>query len=446
MSVPGAIVMGAQARLLDPTIPYRYFAAALVFHILSWALIAAFPLDVAGFVGGGGPALAALHSLTLGVLAATAMGAAFQMLPVATATPLRSTGAARVASWLFIPGTGALVWGMALDHHLAIAVGGLAVALGLAIFVVVVAEMLWRARASMPLSGFGLAALAALCLAVALGLVLIVDGEHGFLDDRAGVIAVHLVVAGFGFMGLLALGISHILVPLFALAQGVPEGQGRAVLALAVVGLAVAVAGIHYGLAPLAAGGALCGLAGAVVHVRGMQRCLATGMRKRLGVSALLMRAGWGFLIVSLAVGIATAAGAAGAAGLRLFVFLALYGWLLTFMLGVLQRILPFLGAMNATGAGAKPPRPSELAPEGWLRAHALAHALALALVGTGIGLEAALPVRLGAIAGLLGALIYAGFALRVWWLIHGRPHSATEPPSATDPHSTTAQEKHCPC
>ncbi|MDH3917233.1 MAG: hypothetical protein OEU25_03540, partial [Rhodospirillales bacterium] len=55
---------------------------------------------------------------------------------------------------------------------------------------------------------------------------------------------------------------------------------------------------------------------------------------------------------------------------------------------------------------------------------HALLHALALVLVGTGIGMEAALPVRLGGIAGLLGAVIYAGFALRIWWLIHGRPHA----------------------
>ncbi|MDP6883251.1 MAG: hypothetical protein QF830_03855, partial [Rhodospirillales bacterium] len=60
MSFPGAILMGAQTRLLDPTIPYRYFAAALMFHILLWALIAAFPVSVAYFAGGYGPALAAL--------------------------------------------------------------------------------------------------------------------------------------------------------------------------------------------------------------------------------------------------------------------------------------------------------------------------------------------------------------------------------------------------
>ena len=130
------------------------------------------------------------------------------------------------------------------------------------------------------------------------------------------------------------------------------------------------------------------------------------------------MRAGWFFLVVSLALGCATALGLAGSQGFALFVFAALFGWLLTFLLGVLQRILPFLGAMNATSAGATPPLMSELAPEGPRRAHALCHGLALILVAVGIALEAPLPVRLGGLAGLLSALIYTAFALRVLWLI----------------------------
>ncbi|MDP6785875.1 MAG: hypothetical protein QGI13_01995 [Rhodospirillales bacterium] len=427
MSFPGAILMGAQTRLLDPTIPYRYFAAALMFHILLWALIAAFPVSVAYFAGGYGPALAALHSLTLGVLAAAAMGAAFQMLPVATGTPLRSTNAARAASWFFIPGTGVLIWGMALGDHPAMVLGGFGVALGLGLFAVLVAEVLWRARAFESLSRFGLTALAALVVAVALGLALIMDGEHGFLVERSHTAALHLIVGGFGFMGLLALGFSHVLVPLFALAEGVPTGESRAVFALCTLGLMVGVAGVYQGLSVVAAGGALCGFLGVALHLRGMARCLATGMRKNLGVSALLMRASWGFLVTSLIVGLAVAIGFFEKQGLHLFVFLVFFGWLLTFLLGVLQRIMPFLGSMNASRAGVKPPRPSELAPKGMLYVHAVLHALALALVGAGIGLEAALPVRLGGIAGLLGALIYASFGLRIWWLIHGRPPVTNE-------------------
>lgn len=424
MSFPGSILMGAQSQLLDPTIPYRFFAAALVFHILLWALIAAFPVDIAAFGGGPGPALAALHSLTLGVLAMTAMGVSFQMLPVATGMPLRGATAPRAASWFFIPGTAVLVWGMATGEHPVMALGGLGVALGLAIYMVLVAGLLWRilrrAVTFEPLSGFGLAALAALAGALALGLALIVDDDHGFLHDRAGVITLHFVAAGFGFMGMLALGFSHILVPLFALSEGVPVGESRTVFTLALCGLLAALAGIFLGSPLLAAAGALSGLLGVALHLRGMTHCLATAMRRKLGVSVLLIRTGWFFLVASLMLGLATVFDLAASQGFALFVFVALFGWLLTFLLGALQRILPFLGAMNATSAGATPPLMSELAPEGPRRAHAACHVLALLLVAAGITLELPLPVRLGGLAGLLGALIYTAFALRVLWLIRG--------------------------
>lgn len=421
MNFPGTILMGAQARLLDPTIPYRYFGAALGFHIVLWALIATYPDAIAVFAGGSGPGLAALHSLTLGVLAATAMGASFQMLPVSTGVALRSAGAARIASWFFIPGTAVLIWGMATGQHEAMAAGGFAATLGLGIFIVLIAEVLWRARGFEAISRFGLTALAALLVTVVFGLVLIIDDEHAFLDERLRTATVHLIVGGFGFMGLLTFGFSHVLVPLFALAQGVPARESRAAFVLSVIGLAAAAGGVYSGLWLLAAGGALCGLVAAALHLRSMQRCLSGGMRKNLGVSLLVMRTGWGFLIASLIAGLAAAAGLTGSTGLRLFVFLALFGWLLTYLLGVLQRILPFLGSMNASGAGIKPPRPSELAPEPLLRAHAVLHIIAVLLVGLGVGLEDGVPVRLGGIAGLIGAMFYTAFALRVWWLIHGR-------------------------
>jgi hypothetical protein len=311
---------------------------------------------------------------------------------------------------------------------------------------VLVAELMWRilqrALTFEPLSGFGLPALVALAAAMALGLVLIADGDHGFLHDRAGIATLHMIAAGFGFMGMLVLGFSHILLPLFALSQGVPVGESRTVFALAVFGLMAALAGIFLGTPLLMAAGALSGLFGVALHLRSMKRCLATAMRRKLGISILLMRAGWFFLVASLALGCATALDLAGSQGFALFVFAALFGWLLTFLLGVLQRILPFLGAMNATSAGATPPLMSELAPEGPRRAHALCHGLALILVAVGIALEAPLPVRLGGLAGLLSALIYTAFALRVLWLIRrclraagktGKISETTETTKTTD-------------
>ena len=53
--------------------------------------------------------------------------------------------------------------------------------------------------------------------------------------------------------------------------------------------------------------------------------------------------------------------------------------------MGVLQRIIPFLAAMNANKEGHTPPRLSELAQETPLKIHAICHFTALALVSLGI-------------------------------------------------------------
>ncbi len=420
MSFPGGILMGAQARLLDPTIPYRYFASALLFHILFWALIGLYPGDLIFFFGGSGPALATLHSLTLGILVMTAMGAAFQMLPVATGKPLRSTVAARIASWFFIPGTTILVGGMLTGEHIPMAIGGFSAAIGLVIFIVLIGELLWHARAMEPVASFGLTALAALFATLALGLLFLIDDDHGFLDRRADLSGIHFVVAVFGFMGMLTVGFSHVLIPLFTLSQGVPAGQSRAVFVTMSGALAGAVAGIYFELPLLTTLSGIAGLTGVGLHVRSMEYCIRTGMRKKLGIAGLLIRAGWVCLALALIAAIFTTAGFLDNNGFRYTIFIALFGWLLSFLLGVLQRILPFLGAMNATGAGTKPPRPSELAPEKLLRFHAAMHFSAIILVALGLGLENALAVRLGGLAGIIGAFLYAGFAARIWWLIHG--------------------------
>ena len=63
----------ASERLLPLSLPFRFFGAAIVFHIATWAMLAAAAGEVAEYRGGGGPVLAAIHLLTLGVFAMTAM-------------------------------------------------------------------------------------------------------------------------------------------------------------------------------------------------------------------------------------------------------------------------------------------------------------------------------------------------------------------------------------
>jgi hypothetical protein len=147
------------------------------------------------------------------------------------------------------------------------------------------------------------------------------------------------------------------------------------------------------------------------VHLWLMRGVLARGMRKRLGLSFVLIRAAWAMLPLALLVGLAALYGLAGANGPTLFGLLLIGGWLLTFLLGVLQRILPFLASMHAPrSAGGAPLLLSELAASGALQIHAACHAGALLLLAMAIVADSAWLVRVGAGVGLVGALAFAWF------------------------------------
>jgi hypothetical protein len=88
--------------------------------------------------------------------------------------------------------------------------------------------------------------------------------------------------------------------------------------------------------------------------------------------------------------------------------------WLLSLLLGMLQRIVPFLAAMHAGGSGRRARTPSSLTHEGALRVHFACHAAALALLGLAALLDNAWLVRAGAAAGAVGAGAFAWFFVAV--------------------------------
>ncbi|MDP3085760.1 MAG: hypothetical protein Q8N44_19010, partial [Rubrivivax sp.] len=113
MAAPGAFLGGARSRLLPLSIPFRFFGAAVAFHLLAWLALLAGADELPRFRGGLGLPLAALHLVTLGVLVMTAIGASLQLLPVATRQPVRSLRSAALVWWLYTPGVAALAAGMA---------------------------------------------------------------------------------------------------------------------------------------------------------------------------------------------------------------------------------------------------------------------------------------------------------------------------------------------
>ncbi len=414
MKFPGLMMLGAQSRLLPPSVPFAFFLAAVVFHVFLWGLIVVHADQVAGFQGGLGAGVAVLHALVLGVLVMTVMGASVQILPVATGQPLRAVWLCRLIFWLYLPGLAAFIHGLGSGARTPMIVGGGLVAGALLIYGVLVADLLLRTRGMRLFAAHAWAALAALAALATLGFLLVIDVEYAFLPDRTGIGLAHLILAVYGFMGMTVLGYSHILMPMFAMSEATPERQGFAVFGLAVAALGLSTAGAFVEGSEVLVIGAAVAAAAAVLHVWSMDRTLRGGMRKRLGVSFVLVRIGWVFLPISVAAGGLAAAGFGEDFAVPLFGLFALFGWLLTFVLGILQRIIPFLAAMHAARAGQTPPLLSELAAEGPLKVHAVCHFGALVLIGFGFVLEDDRLVTAGALVGAAGALVFLWFVADV--------------------------------
>lgn len=414
MTLAASFLGGAKGRLLPASIPFRYFATATVFHIFAWLVLLAAADELPSFRGGPGMVLAAIHLLTLGVLVMTAMGAAFQLLPVATRRPLTETWPARLSFWLLTPGTLGLAYGMAIGDEVTMVAGGGGVTASLVIFALIVADNLRRAGDMPVVAAHGWGAIVSLAGFSVLGLALIADFSAGFLADHQSVALAHLALAGFGFMGLLVFGFSHVLIPMFALSRTLPVHLSWREFWLACIACGLAVIAALTDQPVGLAIASVFGLCATGVYLWLMRTALQTGMRKRLGLSFMLIKLSWGTLVLCLVLGLVMALGAPVPNGAALFGFILLAGWLLTFLTGILQRIMPFLASMHAAGKDGKPALLSELTADLPLKLHAGCHISAVLLCSAGIVSNSALPVRLGAVVGLAGALAFATFAFLI--------------------------------
>jgi hypothetical protein len=408
----------ARSRLLPMSLPFRHFGAAALFQIPAWLLVLFFPRDFTAFDGGLGPHFAALHLLTLGVVAMTALGASLQLLPVATRQPVRSVGAAKLGWWLYAPGVALFAAGAAIYAPRLMGPGAVMAVLGFSIYSALMVKNLIGARGMPVVVSHGWAALACLAGLGVTGLALVLRYEHGLALDYPAFRSAHLVLAAYGFMGLLALGLSNFLLPMLALAPAPPARIAYTVLKIAIVALVLGALG-------WLVAASLLGLAAAALHVFSLERSLRARLRKPLGAGLLLVRVSWACLLASLALGVVSQANPV------LFGVLLVPGWLLTFLLGVLQRILPFLGSVHASTTARGTPLISALTPMRLLAAHAGLHLVALALLIAAAAAESPVLARTAGAAGACAAALYAAFFFFVVFKVR---HHGIESPNQPAP------------
>lgn len=386
---------GAPAALVPlPAVALPLLVGFLA-EVPGWVLIAAdWPSAGAWY---GPPVLrVGIHLVTVGGLLLPIVGAGWQLVPVVTTRPF-GAWARRVVGWVdgLVVGGALLLWtGLAGGWGIA-AIGALGVVFGLLLRAGVLLPALLRARGRLGvrawLVGAELALLGGLGLAVhLLGAHLGVWPPGNLLD----VVSTHARWMAAGWAGGTVVGLSALLLPMFALGREPPPWPFAALALLWFLGLLPGAA-VAWALA--AALGVL--LLGRATHA---PRRAAPGAA--WGGGPGLVQARLGLLGLGAAAG-ATLAGCDG----PLIGALLLAGWILPTQHGLATRIVPFLlwAHILADLPAARRPPPARLVSPG----------LAWAQVGvssTGaVGWIAAIALdlpplaRAGALALALGALLH---------------------------------------
>lgn len=400
-----------RVRLLPGSVPFRYFAAAAAFHLAGWLLLAAWPERAARFSGGPGPMLAALHAFTVGTLTMAVIGAGLQVLPVATAQPARGARLAAIVWWSLVAGSAVLVLGFGVQKPRLAAIGGLAVAFGLAVHAGLLAVSLARVRRQRALTAHGWVALLSLSVVIVSGPLLVFRFVHALPWLPVGLASAHQVAAGFGFIGMLGVGFSSLLVPMFMVARGPTEARQRWVFGVLAASLSTSLLGALADASPVwRISAALPGLAAAVVHSLAMLSVLRRRRARDSGASVTLIGLAW----IAFPASIASGAWALAGGPPQPFVALLVISWLLSLLLGMLLRILPFLASVHLKFRGGAMPSVRDLSCRGCARLVVGGQCGAALLLPVGLAAGDASTVAVAALCGLASALGLAGFTAGV--------------------------------
>ncbi|MCW8945583.1 MAG: hypothetical protein OQL27_12490 [Sedimenticola sp.] len=210
------------------SIPFRFFITAPLFGLAAGLLLVIYGPSL--FLTRWSPmTLGLTHLLTLGMLAMVMCGALLQMLPVIAGSPVPAVVAVGTVSHLLITaGTGLLVVAFMTGNATANLLALIMLGSGIGLFFIVIAIALWRVKTVTHTITAMRVALAAFLITLLFGLLL----ASGFLSSVgfghiAQLVNVHLGWGVLGWIGLLLIGLSYQVVPMFQVTPEYPERMRR---------------------------------------------------------------------------------------------------------------------------------------------------------------------------------------------------------------------------
>ena len=356
--------------------------------------------------------LALTHTLTLGWITLTILGASYQLIPIVLERPVWSErlglwelasvsvgvvgliGHMAIASW---PG---LVWSAGL-----VAAGVGAHVLNTALTLRQLAR--WSFTALMLAMGF-----AGLVLTTLSGAALGIEHLRAFLPgDFYGRLHAHVHLALLGWVLPVVLGVSAHVYPLFLLA---PK-PGRRVLAVQAFGVALGMPAVVIGLlvaAPLAAAGSLAIAAAVGAHVAWMIDLLRSSRRPAFDWALRFLVAGTAYLAAAAALGVALAFGiVSGPRWALSYGVIVLGGWASLTIIGMMLKIVPFLvwyRVYSPLAGRVRVPGLAELRHPATEAVAFVSLTVGVAALAIAVGVGDVTTIRAGAAIVLVGALAFA--------------------------------------
>ena len=334
-------------------ISLTFVATGISALLVGAVLLAVWAGDVAPAGGWGAPhTFALVHVVALNFVTAIAIGVLYHVAPLGFGRQL-AMPAAGFAVWAgLVGGASVMTSGLATARSGWVAAGGGVLGVTMVGFAAHIGSVALKARRRDPPTLYQAVAVAGLASVGVLGATIAVMLDRGAPDNLLNILAAKIVLAIGGWLGLVVVGVSYQLVPMFTLTPTRPRTVVPALVLLS-LGIVGAVAACLRGApAPVRVVAACPYAAGAALHAADIVRLVAARRERALGPVAAGQVLGATLFALGAAIGVVAMTGQE--PWPQLAVATALVGWTPVLITANAARIVPFI-VWQGLPAGRRP-------------------------------------------------------------------------------------------
>jgi len=283
------------------------------------------------------------HFLLLGFAVMVAMGAMYQLVPVAFLTPIWNEKFGFVQFFVTALGVGLFAILLGVKPNMAI-YGGIPAIIGVIMFIFQMTKTLVKQTNKNMMSYFVIAAIVCFFLTIAAGFILAWNLAYGGVISHNNILYSHISLGITGWFTLLIFGFSYKLVPMFSLSHGFSMKLAKPAFFTYIAGLVVVIISFWMDVQIVGMTGWLLLFIGFLFFTLDIKEILAKRIKKKLDkpFTFSLIAIVNGLVVHFLAL-LASIFGITNPTIWGWLIFLYIMSWIIFSILGYLYKIVPFL-------------------------------------------------------------------------------------------------------